>query len=630
MENSQKLVSIIIPAYNSCKLLLRSVKSALAQTYANIEVVVVNDGSTDGSAEKIDRFSKADARVVAVRQANHGVSVARNEGIKRSKGELLLFLDADDLLLPTAVADLAKAMEETDADMVAGSVRVIKKGKLFSTEAGNEPMLGTVSDQEFMAKLPECTSVQRITFKLFKRALFDFGFVVNANYGEDTEALYRYFLRAKTLCYITPFVGQYYVNSQENNLCSLARGKRFASIKPVLPDIMAHLGKLFVGKTWWRYASHFFAMPLFDAGTALYRDTPRIVVEQNLITALQDKMYQKLVTETVAVMPKDEVVQAVQALDAEKLVDYVVTSPDIFPKKFPSSPRAMLDIITKNYGLKGNFVKVPTARGNHVYENGEVFVKLATGASLLSQIENEKNNLRALTRLGFVDYYLHGGRLGAYGYIITKKVPGVPLRDIYTKLTSEQKDKIIEKIAIKLRALHALNIGRKTENEEQELIESAYKEALQALPPNLLSPELSFVGSCLLPAIVRKQVLRFTHGDLHLGNILVDGDTVEFVDYANAGVASIDRDGYTFARLVREVGKQGASRLVHKRDLVDAEKRLRRFYPEMYDFAYYKQRVAIQEFIATVGSYWVLSKKPNLNRVKKQLVRLKKDIIKAT
>ncbi len=96
------LVSIVIPAYNAAAYVREAVDSALAQTYAEKEVIVVDDGSTDGTAEVLASYRDAGA-IVYVRQENKGLSAARNTGIRAAKGEFIALLDADDIFLPDKI-----------------------------------------------------------------------------------------------------------------------------------------------------------------------------------------------------------------------------------------------------------------------------------------------------------------------------------------------------------------------------------------------------------------------------------------------------------------------------------------------------------------------------------------------
>lgn len=112
-DQTPKLVSVVIPAYNFEQYVGETIESALAQTYSAIEVVVVNDGSTDGTAQVIAGFGD---RVRQITKQNGGLATARNRGIKEARGELLVFLDADDLLEPQAVETMCAALAAQPPD----------------------------------------------------------------------------------------------------------------------------------------------------------------------------------------------------------------------------------------------------------------------------------------------------------------------------------------------------------------------------------------------------------------------------------------------------------------------------------------------------------------------------------
>lgn len=122
IEDAGYKVSVIIPAYNAAKYIVETVNSALKQNYRNLEVIVVNDGSTD-STEKVLRDNFRDKEnVIIVSTTNYGVSHARNLGIEHAKGEYITFLDADDKLLPGAIDFLCTALEENNVDIACGSI----------------------------------------------------------------------------------------------------------------------------------------------------------------------------------------------------------------------------------------------------------------------------------------------------------------------------------------------------------------------------------------------------------------------------------------------------------------------------------------------------------------------------
>ncbi len=109
MSSSGPIVSVVIPAYNAAPFLRETIESVLAQTYEPVEIVLVDDGSTDGTPDVAASFADA---ILYVRQANAGVSSARNRGLEEASGVYLCFLDADDWLYPQ---DLARKVELLEA-----------------------------------------------------------------------------------------------------------------------------------------------------------------------------------------------------------------------------------------------------------------------------------------------------------------------------------------------------------------------------------------------------------------------------------------------------------------------------------------------------------------------------------
>jgi len=138
------LVSVIIPAYNQGDYLADAVASVIGQTYGDLEIIVVDDGSTDDTAE-IAR-SIDDGRLRYIYQKNRGLSGARNSGIRNSRGEYLTFLDSDDLFLPAKLKLLVGALEgRPDAGIAAGQAVPIDErgeriGRVFDTPLPDDPV----------------------------------------------------------------------------------------------------------------------------------------------------------------------------------------------------------------------------------------------------------------------------------------------------------------------------------------------------------------------------------------------------------------------------------------------------------------------------------------------------------
>lgn len=114
--SSNPLVSIVVPIYNAEKYLKESLDSILQQTYPNIEIIAVNDGSNDRSASILEEY---ESRIQVIHQSNQGQSAALNHGWTRSRGELLSYLSADDLLIPEAISHLVNFLNQDLAAVVA-------------------------------------------------------------------------------------------------------------------------------------------------------------------------------------------------------------------------------------------------------------------------------------------------------------------------------------------------------------------------------------------------------------------------------------------------------------------------------------------------------------------------------
>lgn len=117
------LISIIVPTYNVEKYIRTCIESILAQTYRNVEVIIVNDGSTDQSLAVISDLICSHHNVKVINQKNQGLSVARNTGIDVATGKYITFVDADDKIMPGFVSSLYQVADKTGADIVRGSFR---------------------------------------------------------------------------------------------------------------------------------------------------------------------------------------------------------------------------------------------------------------------------------------------------------------------------------------------------------------------------------------------------------------------------------------------------------------------------------------------------------------------------
>lgn len=178
------MVSIIIPVYNGAEFLEECLRSVMNQTYKDLEIIVIDDGSTDESGEICRKLAREDNRIVPVRQENAGVSAARNRGIDMSNGEYIMFVDADDLLTPNAVELLEENIRVTNMDMSIGACEMFRGNYKRCAWRGS----GIYSREEIKQSIEEirgllCSPCGRLYKKeKLKDALY---FEKNIPYGED-------------------------------------------------------------------------------------------------------------------------------------------------------------------------------------------------------------------------------------------------------------------------------------------------------------------------------------------------------------------------------------------------------------------------------------------------------------
>lgn len=179
MRSNQELVSIIIPIYNVKMYLEMCMDSVLRQSYSNLEIILVNDGSTDGSAEIAERYIEIDKRVSLIYQANRGLSAARNAGIKKSTGRYIYLLDSDDMLHPNAIESMVYLMEKECADIVVGNFRYIEEEEnpLYDIEKNLSGMekrnnQRVLSGRELLLEIGNLLNIVAWG-KLYKREAFD-------------------------------------------------------------------------------------------------------------------------------------------------------------------------------------------------------------------------------------------------------------------------------------------------------------------------------------------------------------------------------------------------------------------------------------------------------------------------
>jgi glycosyltransferase involved in cell wall biosynthesis len=206
------LFSVIVPVYNTAAYLEDSIRSILAQTFADWELILADDGSTDGSAEICDAFAQKDARIHVLHQKNAGVSAARNAAMDAARGTYFCYVDSDDRIKPGCLAALAEAIEQTHAEYLSFGFEYVcgeTSERRFVTESFYAPDKTALKQwfNDFYAKLfgtvcakcykAACIRKAGLRFPLDMRinedAFFDFDMLETAgSYCNIGEIFYEY------------------------------------------------------------------------------------------------------------------------------------------------------------------------------------------------------------------------------------------------------------------------------------------------------------------------------------------------------------------------------------------------------------------------------------------------------
>lgn len=123
-----KKISVVIPIYNTEKFLVKTLDSVINQTYKNLEIICVNDGSTDNSLNILTSYAKNDFRIKIINKPNSGLSDARNTGIDAASGEYIAFVDSDDYIDKDFYEKLMESIQKSGADVAMTSTKCFKNG----------------------------------------------------------------------------------------------------------------------------------------------------------------------------------------------------------------------------------------------------------------------------------------------------------------------------------------------------------------------------------------------------------------------------------------------------------------------------------------------------------------------
>lgn len=214
--DTSPLVSIIIPVYNVERYIKDTVKSVLEQSYKHVEIMLIDDGSSDDSGAICDELAKSDNRIRVIHQKNMGVTKARKHGIEASTGEWIVFLDGDDQLLPTAIEYFVATALQKNVDIVqTPNIRVTNSIKVLSHMNAK----GLYDKKSYLLLLANKKITNGIGGKIIRKSLFDsntFNIPTGITNNEDMLMNIRLSKRLKSI-YCNPKEGYYLYFARDNS-----------------------------------------------------------------------------------------------------------------------------------------------------------------------------------------------------------------------------------------------------------------------------------------------------------------------------------------------------------------------------------------------------------------------------
>ena len=237
------MYSVVIPVYNASSSLKRCVDSWLAQSRSDLELLLVDDGSTDGSAGLCDELADSDPRIRVIHQKNSGVSAARNTGIQEACGEYVLFTDSDDYVAVDYLEKMVNCVDNTGADLALCGFHHLFEG----ADIPKSPRSGVWELQHFKEMFLELYSMSYLNMpwnKLYRKDLMG-TFDTSLSLGEDLLFNLDYLSRCRKIAVLSDKLCYYIQDLQKTSLSSVVRTNRLELARRV-----CEAAEVFYEKTW--------------------------------------------------------------------------------------------------------------------------------------------------------------------------------------------------------------------------------------------------------------------------------------------------------------------------------------------------------------------------------------------
>lgn len=214
-DKAEALVSVVVPVYNSEKNLEKCIESILQQTWENLEIILVDDGSTDNSPVICDELHKRDIRIHVIHQKNQGVSCARNVGLECANGEYIAFVDSDDELSVDSIQVRVRGIGETDLLVAGYDVFSFQNEKKYSIDSYEYRGCTQVEMLGLMFGEHSCGYQGYLWNKLFKMKIIrenGLKFRENIHYNEDRLFIVQYLKKSSQVSFVNMSVYCYKIN----------------------------------------------------------------------------------------------------------------------------------------------------------------------------------------------------------------------------------------------------------------------------------------------------------------------------------------------------------------------------------------------------------------------------------
>lgn len=224
-------LTIIVPVFNTEKYLERCIDSILNQTFKELEVILINDGSTDSSGQICDDYAKKDLRVKVIHQSNKGQSIARKNGLVIAKGNYIGFIDSDDWISPYMYEILINAIKSTGSDVASVKTKVVKKEiyqKKININSNHQLIYNEKIIIDYLSKgLNDSANEYTLTNKIYTKKILKEEYFNVKNHSEDYVINFKIFSKIKKLVKID-FIGYFYFQRKGSTINNYLSKKDFS------------------------------------------------------------------------------------------------------------------------------------------------------------------------------------------------------------------------------------------------------------------------------------------------------------------------------------------------------------------------------------------------------------------